>query len=52
MIGEDFSFFQLIKDVGIQAYCHTGINPKHIKKVPIDFNYVFNGNFGKIEEKE
>jgi len=52
MIGEDFSFFQLIKNVGIQSYCHTGINPKHIKKIAIDLNYVFNGNFGKIEEKE
>jgi hypothetical protein len=52
MIGEDFSFFQLIKNAGIQSYCHTGINPKHIKKIAIDLNYVFNGNFCKIEEKE
>jgi hypothetical protein len=48
-VGEDLSFFKLIKDVGIQSHCHTGINPKHLKKVAIDLEYIFNGNFGKIE---
>jgi len=50
MIGEDFSFFELIKDVGIKLNCHTGVNPKHIKKIAIDLNYALNSNFGKIEE--
>lgn len=50
-IGEDIHFFQLVKDVGIKLSCHTGVNPKHIKRIEIDLDYVLNSNFGKIIEQ-
>jgi hypothetical protein len=50
-IGEDLWFYSLIKNHGFQPYCHTGVNPKHLKIAGVDLQYVINGNFIKLENE-
>jgi predicted glycosyltransferase involved in capsule biosynthesis len=38
-IGEDLSFFLKLKELQIPVHVHTGINPQHIKRYPLDNHY-------------
>jgi hypothetical protein len=51
LVGEDLWFYSLIKNHGFQPYCHTGVNPKHLKIAGVDLQYVINGNFIKLENE-
>lgn len=37
--SEDVSFFRKVKELGIQAYAHTGVLAWHIKRFVVDINY-------------
>lgn len=39
VMGEDFRFFFECKALGIPTYAHTGVVPKHHKRIPIDLDY-------------